>query len=89
MYFYLIVGAAIEADKACLLSHICTLYSLLAHSCTFCGSWAPLRYPNELQIAVTWWLALDISRVTSCALCPDVALDPLCAVATKLILQQC
>ena len=32
--------------------------------------------PNELQIAEKWWLGLDTSRGTSCALCPDVALDP-------------
>ncbi|KAL5464048.1 hypothetical protein EMCRGX_G033005 [Ephydatia muelleri] len=31
----------------------------------------------ELQIAVKWWLGLDTSRGSSCALCPDVALDPL------------
>ena len=30
--------------------------------------------PNELQIAVKWWLGLDTSRG---ALCPDVVLDPL------------
>ena len=33
--------------------------------------------PNELQIAVKWWLGLDTSRGSSCGLCPDVALDPL------------
>ena len=34
--------------------------------------------PNELQIAVKWWLGLDPSRALNlCALCPDVALDPL------------
>ena len=32
---------------------------------------------NELQIVVKWWLDLDTSRGSSCALCPGVALDPL------------
>ena len=73
--FGLVIGAATDADKA----------RLLSTSAPHAASW--LTVPsvglglhldfNELQIAVNWWLGLDTSRGSSCAHCPDVALDPL------------
>ena len=34
------------------------------------------RALNNNQLVEKWCLGLDTSRGTSCALCPDVALDP-------------
>ena len=76
--FGLIIGAATDADKARLLSipaprpHAASWLTVVPSV----GIWLHLD-PNELQIAVKWWLGLDTSRGSSCALCPDVALDPL------------
>jgi hypothetical protein len=68
--FGLVVGAATEADKACLLST----------SAPYVASWLTvvpsidlglhLSHANELQIAVKWRLGLDTSRGTLCALLP-------------------
>ena len=33
--------------------------------------------PNEFQIAVKWWLGMDVSFGSSCPHCPDHRLDPL------------
>ena len=33
--------------------------------------------PEEFHIAVKWWLGLDISYGSQCALCPGSSLDPL------------
>ena len=74
--FGLVIAAATDADKA----------HLLSTSAPHPPSWLTVvpsvglglhLDPNELQIAVKWWLGLDTSRGSSCALCPDVALDPL------------
>ena len=71
--FGLVIAAATDTDKACLLST----------SAPHAASWLPVvpsvglglhLDPDELQIAVKWWLGLDTSRGS---LCPDVALDPL------------
>ena len=73
-----IIGAATDADKARLLS--------ISAPCPHAASWLTVvpsvglglhLDPNELQIVVKWWLGLDTSRGSSCALCSDVALDPL------------
>ena len=62
--FRLIVGAATEADKA----------RLHPTSAPYAASWLTVvpsvglglhLDPNELQIAVKWWLDLDTSRSTS------------------------
>eukprot|EP00731_Ephydatia_muelleri_P003184 Em0001g3184a len=72
----LVIATATDADKA----------RLPSTSALHAASWLSVvpsvglglhLDPNELQIAVKWWLGLDISRGSSCALCPDVALDPL------------
>ena len=74
--FGLVIAAATDADKA----------RLLSTSAPHAASWLSVvpsiglglhLDPNELQIAVKWWLGLDTSRGSSCGLCPDVALDPL------------
>ena len=74
--FRLVIAAATDTDKA----------RLLSTSAPHAASWLSVvpsvglglhLDPNELQIAVKWWLGLDTSRGSSCALCPDVALDPL------------
>eukprot|EP00731_Ephydatia_muelleri_P013255 Em0007g565a len=74
--FGLVIAAATDADKA----------HLLSTSAPHAASWLSVvpsvglglhLDPNELQIAVKWWLGLDTSRGSSCDLCPDVALDPL------------
>ena len=71
--FGLVIAAATDADKA----------RLLSTSAPHAASWLSVvpsvglglyLDPNELQIAVKWWLGLDTSRGSSCALCPDVAL---------------
>ena len=71
-----VIAAATDADKA----------RLLSTSAPHAASWLSVvpsiglglhLDPNELQIAVKWWLGLDTSRGSSCGLCPDVALDPL------------
>ena len=33
--------------------------------------------PSVFQVAVKWWLGLDTSNGSLCALCPNNALDPL------------
>ena len=74
--FGLVIAAATDADKA----------RLLSTSAPHAASWLSVvpsvglglhLDSNELQIAVKWWLGFDTSRGSSCALCPDVALDPL------------
>ena len=74
--FGLVIGAANNADIA----------RLLSTSAPHAASWLTVAPsvglglhldPIELQIAVKWWLGLNTSRGSSCALCPDVALDPL------------
>ena len=74
--FGLVIAAATDADKA----------RLLSTSAPHAASWLSVvpsvglglhLDSNELQIAVKWWLGLDTSRGSSCALCPDVTLDPL------------
>eukprot|EP00731_Ephydatia_muelleri_P036461 Em0259g4a len=74
--FGLVIAAATDADKA----------RLLSTSAPHAASWLSVvpsvglglhLDSNELQIAVKWWLGLDTSRGSSCALCPDETLDPL------------
>eukprot|EP00731_Ephydatia_muelleri_P009826 Em0005g412a len=64
------------ADKACLLS------VLSPHA----ASWLTVvpseglglhLLPSVFQVAVKWWLGLDTSNGSLCALCPNNALDPL------------
>ena len=64
------------ADKTCLLS------VLSPHA----GSWLTVvpseglglhLLPSVFQVAVKWWLGLDTSNGSLCALCPNNALDPL------------
>eukprot|EP00731_Ephydatia_muelleri_P032585 Em0024g129a len=33
--------------------------------------------PSQFQIAIKWWLGLDLSYGSCCPLCPEIALDPL------------
>ena len=33
--------------------------------------------PSQFQIAIKWWLGLDLSCGSCCPLCPEIALDPL------------
>eukprot|EP00731_Ephydatia_muelleri_P024059 Em0016g330a len=83
--FGLVIAAATDADKA----------RLLSTSAPHAASWLSVvpsvglglyLDPNELQIAVKWWLGLDTSRGSSCALCPDVALasGPSSHIAARL-----
>eukprot|EP00731_Ephydatia_muelleri_P023106 Em0015g689a len=33
--------------------------------------------PSQFQVAIKWWLGLDLSYGSCCPLCPEIALDPL------------
>ncbi|KAL5484084.1 hypothetical protein EMCRGX_G020529 [Ephydatia muelleri] len=74
--FGLVIAAATDADKARLPS------TSAPHAASWLSVVPSVGFglhldPNELQIAVKWWLGLDTFRGSSCALCSDVALDPL------------
>ena len=33
---------------------------------------------SQFQVAIKWWLGLDLSYGSCCPLCPEIALGPLC-----------
>ena len=74
--FNSILIASSVADKARLLSvsspHAASWLSVVPSE----GLGLHLE-PSVFQVAVKWWLGLDISNGSQCALCPNSALDPL------------
>ena len=74
--FNSILIASSVADKACLLSvsspHAAFWLSVVPSE----GLGLHLE-PSVFQVAVKWWLGLDISNGSQCVLCPNSALDSL------------
>ena len=64
------------ADKARLLS-ISSHHASVWMSVTLSASLGLHLNPPVFQVAVKWWLGLDISEGSQCALCPGNALDHL------------
>ena len=75
--FGLVIAAATDADINRASLYICTPCRLFWLTVVPSVGLGLHLDPNELQIAVKWWLGVDTSRGSSCGLCPDVALDPL------------
>ena len=42
-----------------------------------CGPFGLHLGPSVFQVAIKWWLGLDTFNGSQCALCPNIALDPL------------
>ena len=74
--FKVVLNMSSIADKA----------HLLSVSSPHAGSWLSVTPseglglhldPSQLQVAIKWWLGLDLSYGSCCPLCPEIALDPL------------
>ena len=73
--FNLLLETSSTADQA----------RLLSVSTPHASSWLSVLPPQGLglhldalvhQVAIKWWLVMDTSQGSQCALCPDNALDP-------------
>ena len=74
--FKVLLDTSSIADKA----------RLLSVSSPHAGSWLSVTPskglglhldPSQFQVAIKWWLGLDLSYGSCCPLCPEIALDPL------------
>ena len=68
------------------MSSIADKARLLSVSSPHAGSWLSVTPseglglhldPSQFQVAIKWWLGLDLSYGSCCPLCPEIALDPL------------
>ena len=64
------------ADKARLLS-VSSPHASLWLSVTPSEGLGLHLDPSQFQVAIKWWLGLDLSYGSCCPLCPKIALDPL------------
>ena len=74
--FNLLLETSSTADKAQLLSVSSPLASYWLSVLPSQGLGLHLDAPVH-QVAIKWWLGMDTSQGSQCALCPDKALDPL------------
>ena len=68
------------------MSSIADKARLLSVSSPHAGSWLSVSPseglglhldPSQFQVAIKWWLGLDLSYGSYCPLCPEIALDQL------------
>ena len=74
--FKVLLDMSSIADKARLLS-VSSAHAGLWLSVTPSEGLGLHLDPSQFQLAIKWWLGLDLSYGSCCPLCPEIALDPL------------